>query len=526
MTNDDDCREAAISSGAVPDEAKPLTGRCIAAFNWIDGCGKLSRLVLSTPHSEIVKMDESPDKPKQSSSRKRWILLIVIALATLLAIAVTMPWIAASTPLRNWVIGQLVADPDAEVTAEGASFGWFSPLELEGLKILRRDGKTRIGIERVCAEDSWFQLLLALPKLGSFEVDRPQIQVTLPLTSDPTTTEEVPGTPASMTDKATTFTATVREAGLKVYAVPQDNALIDLQNISFAVSIEGEPNDRELVIDSTRLLDRQTLSPELCNQGLQLIAPFLAESTEVEGEVSLELNEFRLPLDAVDPQRHDERTSIQGSVQLHQVSAGLRGPLMDAIGGLLGTLLRTEIPNRIRMADDTVVAFHVRQGRVHHEGLSLLLPELPEEIVLKTRGSVGLDNTLDLIVEVPIPLTLLHDGPLMQRLSRKPLELHVTGTLAEPQVNLPPGESVLQNVTELLLEEDPETGAPPLAETIMDAVGDLIERRRQAQEEGQTATPLLDRLRERRQMRLRPNAANGEDGSTQTPPRRGLLRRN
>jgi hypothetical protein len=103
---------------------------------------------------------------------------------------------------------------------------------------------------------------------------------------------------------------------------------------------------------------------------------------------------------------------------------------------------------------------------------------------------------------VPIPLTLLHDGPLLRRLSQKPLDLHVTGTLAKPNVNLPTAEGLLQSVADLLLKEDPNTGEPPLADTLLDGVGDLFERRRESRAEGQSRTPLLDRLRERPQGRL------------------------
>ncbi len=463
-------------------------------------------------------MTESLETPERRSFRKRWKWFALVALAVLLIGVALTPWIVASTPLRNWLIARLVADPGVEVTAEGASFGWFSPLQLDRMKILRRDGKMLVDVQRVRAENSWPQLLLARPKLGSFEVDRPRIQVMLPFAPDPT---QLGHAPASSNERATTFAATVREAALTVHAEQQNDVLVDLRDVSFDVRVEGGPGDRDLVVDATRLLDRQRLSPELCKQGLHLIAPLLAESTEVEGQVSLQLSEFRLPLDTVDPERRAERTSISGAVRLHHVSAGLRGPLMESIGRLVGALLRVEIPSRVRMAEETGVTFDIRQGRVYHDGLSFLLPELSEEIVLRTHGSVGFDNTLDLIVDVPVPLTLLHDGPLTRRLSQQPLQLHVAGTLAKPQIRLPPGENLWQDMAELMLQPDPETGEPPLAETMRNAIGDLIQRRQHAQEEGQTATPLLDRLREQR-MRRQDNARNGSP----TPARRGLLRRN
>ena len=47
----------------------------------------------------------------------------------------------------------------------------------------------------------------------------------------------------------------------------------------------------------------------------------------------------------------------------------------------------------IRLADESVVSFAVRDGRVEHRDLAFGLPDLGAEFVVRTQGTVGMDGT-------------------------------------------------------------------------------------------------------------------------------------
>ena len=57
---------------------------------------------------------------------------------------------------------------------------------------------------------------------------------------------------------------------------------------------------------------------------------------------------------------------------------------------------------------------------MHHEGLRIGFPEIDPDLVVSSRGSIGLDETLDLHVELP------RLDPA-QRKEKGPAKCHITG---------------------------------------------------------------------------------------------------
>ena len=58
-------------------------------------------------------------------------------------------------------------------------------------------------------------------------------------------------------------------------------------------------------------------------------------------------------------------------------------------------------PSVIRLVEDAEIHFQLRDGRLHHEGLRVGFPEIDPDLVVSSRGSIGLDETLDLHLELP-----------------------------------------------------------------------------------------------------------------------------
>ena len=70
----------------------------------------------------------------------------------------------------------------------------------------------------------------------------------------------------------------------------------------------------------------------------------------------------------------------------------------------------TSFPDAITVAQDVSVQFMVKNGRLHHSGLAFILPHGEKSIDIVSSGSVGLDETLDLTLEIKLPDGLLGTG--------------------------------------------------------------------------------------------------------------------
>jgi hypothetical protein len=103
-----------------------------------------------------------------------------------------------------------------------------------------------------------------------------------------------------------------------------------------------------------------------------------------------------------------------------------------------------------------------------------VLPQLAPDFEVTSSGTLGLDETLDLQLEVRLPAVPGDDNPLLRLLSQAsttPLVLSVTGTVAKPVFGMPSGLSVLNS---LAREFNPGSGkeAKP---SIPSAIGGLIQ---------------------------------------------------
>jgi hypothetical protein len=459
----------------------------------------------------------APKPPSSTPGKKRRMFrCFSYSLVALVLTIFCLPWILAGTPLRHSVVTAVMKDPRLSATVGRASFGWFSPLELEKLEILREDARLRISVDRFQAEKPWLSLARDAPDLGTLRLDRPVVEAVL---------GEKWATPHEDSSKnrpRSLMTAVVRSAGFKLHSPELKKPVVDLDGVSTIIRIKPDSDGRLLTIDPVRVLEHEELTPELCGKGLHLVAPVLGDATTIEGEISFVIDEFQLPLDTTDDQLLSEKTNIRGIVELHRVKAGLKNPLLAGLVGMVGKLAGAQVPSRIHVAEDTQLAFHVKDDRVYHDGMTFMLPEFSSELTIRTSGSVGFDESLDLQIVVPVPGDLLGDGPLARRLAGQPLQLHVTGTLKKPKFGLQNSMGLLAGVSGLMFRRDGEVGADGneavLSDAIVDVLGGLLN------DAGQDGAPqlgdLIGRLRARREA-ARPQQEADPSGSR--PPRRGGL---
>jgi hypothetical protein len=88
-------------------------------------------------------------------------------------------------------------------------------------------------------------------------------------------------------------------------------------------------------------------------------------------------------------------------------------------------------PGIARLSRESVVPFRLVEGRVYHRDLELVFPDL----TIRTHGSVGLDQTLSIMAEMPVPPKWLGNNPLGASLKNQTIRLPIGGTLSQPQID-------------------------------------------------------------------------------------------
>lgn len=184
-----------------------------------------------------------------------------------------------------------------------------------------------------------------------------------------------------------------------------------------------------------QIITNVRITPEVSDTLLKYIAPALADATRSEGQFSLRLDQISLPLG--EPARAD----IAGELHIHsaQVQPGPMVTQWTQIAREVESLAKSSDPsgllNRtpptLLSISDRRVKFRLVDGRVHSEGFAFNVGD----VTIRTRGSVGLDETLQLVLEVPLEDRWIEGRPLLVGLRGQALQIPVVGTFKRPQID-------------------------------------------------------------------------------------------
>ncbi len=215
----------------------------------------------------------------------------------------------------------------------------------------------------------------------------------------------------------------VNLTGHGVYDAVQDSLRIvqlhlDSPTLSGDAAGQVRALSSDMVLSLKGKLGRVRLTPAVCAGAVGYALPALADVAQADGEISLEVQSGQVPLS--DPKRAD----VAGWLTIHsaQVSAG---PLVRELSVLL------KGPATLTLAKDHVVPFRLVNGRVYHTGLELHFPEL----TIRTSGSVGLDGSLSLTAEMPVPPKWLGNSKLAHVATGQTIRLPIAGTLHKPKID-------------------------------------------------------------------------------------------
>jgi hypothetical protein len=196
-----------------------------------------------------------------------------------------------------------------------------------------------------------------------------------------------------------------------------------------------DPQPAELSLPAGPLITNVRISPEVSEAMLKYVAPVLAGATQSEGHFSMQLDGTRVPL--AEPRRADSA----GRLTVHSVRV-VPGPLareLITVAQQIESLAKrrdpTALANRppvtLLAIRDQQVNFRVVEGRVHHQNMEFQVGE----VTLRSKGSVGFDESLSLTLHVPIQDAWVTKEPLLAGLRGQSLQVPVSGTLTRPQLD-------------------------------------------------------------------------------------------
>jgi DNA-binding protein Fis len=224
----------------------------------------------------------------------------------------------------------------------------------------------------------------------------------------------------------------IQGGSLVVNLAGGEKPALKVGNVNLNFSVEDSKDGRMLALAPVVLFEKQKFTPEIGDELLHLVAPTLGDLTGVHGEISLSLDKFRVPLGMPDKELA-KRVELAGKLHLHQISASAKAPVLEALVKVMADMHGKRPSEIVRIIKDAEVRFEVREGRMHHEGLRLGLPDIAPDLVFTSRGSVGLDHSLDLVLEAPrisVPGKKNSADPK----ATAPVRLRVTGTIEKPVV--------------------------------------------------------------------------------------------
>ncbi len=176
----------------------------------------------------------------------------------------------------------------------------------------------------------------------------------------------------------------------------------------------------EFRLSAGTLADHVQLSPAACRSALKYVVPFIASSTQSQGQFSIQLDGCRIPLGNL------SKAEIGGRVIVHSASVA-PGAMVQQLTPFLSAP-----PSLVRIPPETVILFRMTGGRIYHQGLVMQFPEL----TMRTYGSVGLDDSVKLMVETSVPLAWLPPSAVTDAIKKQKMQVPIGGTLDSPRLDL------------------------------------------------------------------------------------------
>ena len=208
--------------------------------------------------------------------------------------------------------------------------------------------------------------------------------------------------------------------------------------------LDARTDPPHLRLDPPARLTDVRLTPEMCRGWIQYAIPLLADAASAEGELSVDAERFDWPIGRA------STADMEGKLEIRHARVGPSEPMRQMLA-VFDTVAKLQGRGGVDPRRQTwlevprqTVAWKVQRGRVYHDPFKMKIGELE----LTSRGSVGLDETLDVVLSVRIPDQWLDGRPLLASLRGQTLVFPMQGTLDRPRIS----SDALKVIRDRLLE--------------------------------------------------------------------------
>jgi hypothetical protein len=186
-----------------------------------------------------------------------------------------------------------------------------------------------------------------------------------------------------------------------------------------------------VVMKPTRVIDNVALSQDTARQWLKYVAPLVADATSAQGSLTLDMESLQMPV--LNPLSME----ANGTIQMSDVVIGA-GPLADQLLAAVQqvrSLLKPQAGEKdlktwLQLSQQTI-PFMIKDQMVHHENVTIAI----KDITIITSGSVGFDQSLRMLAEIPIADDWIAGKPYLAGLRGQRLRIPIGGTVSKPQLD-------------------------------------------------------------------------------------------
>jgi hypothetical protein len=384
----------------------------------------------SPPH------DVRPDKETAAHPRQKRRCLPKLAVIPLgfVAMIALLPTILVHTPLIAYLVRR-ATNLDGTIQIQSASIGWFAPTSVSGVVIADAHGETILEADRLTCDRSLMKLLLHRADFGALRIEKPRLTARLTHegsniesllarwrtapTASPQPDSPPPSSASSSTSAAADLTLQVDDGEVAIID-EQTQQSWNVPGLQLAIDLRMSRQPVEFCLSAGTLGSHVQLDQAACRSALKYVVPILASVTQSQGEISVLIDGCRIP---AGDWNHAE---IAGRIIVH--SAAVRpGPLVQELASLVAT-----DPSLVHIEPESTIQFRMTGGRIYHQGLALQFPD----VTMRTYGSVGLDDSLKLMVETSLPLSWLPSNAVTDAIRGQRIQIPVGGTLQRPQPDM------------------------------------------------------------------------------------------
>ncbi len=286
------------------------------------------------------------------------------------------------------------------------------------------------------------------------------VKMTLqPPTNAPMTLKELKGNAGLSWTKVEALGCDIGPADLKavmqmgwIQVYPIETTLNE-GKLKLQPNVRLEPGPMDLIVPKGQLLERARITPKMCASAMGFALPLLAKAAEADGAVSVNLLDT-----AKFPATNPMMGEAKGTITLHHAKVS-PGPMVKE----LATLFKA--PPQHFLIKECNVPVQMVQGKVYHQGLEVNFGD----VWVKTSGWVGVDGTMSLIAEMPIPGRWLPGGKISENLAKQTIKVPIGGTVSQPKLD----QVAVRTISEQVLKS---VGGDFLRQGVEKNLGNLLKK--------------------------------------------------